>query len=302
LRGMTLTSLPLRLAVSRLLRQPWSTLSQLSAFSLSFMLLALLLVLRGDLLDRWQQQLPPESPNYFLINIASEQVAPLKAFLAEHQVIPQTFYPIVRARLTKINGNPTEGQQDESLNRELNLTWQDTRPAHNPLVAGHWPPKSGEVSMEEGLAKRLNVKLGDSVTFMGDTQAFSAKVTSLRQVDWESLRPNFFFIFPSGALDGQPQSWLTSFRWENGNGMLTQLNREFPTVSLLDIGAILKQVGQVLEQVSRALEVMVVLVTLCGMLLLLAQVQVGMRQRHQELVVWRTLGAGKKLLRTTLWC
>lgn len=169
LRGMTLTSLPLRLAVSRLLRQPWSTLSQLSAFSLSFMLLALLLVLRGDLLDRWQQQLPPESPNYFLINIASEQVAPLKAFLAEHQVIPQTFYPIVRARLTRINGNPTEGQQDESLNRELNLTWQDTRPAHNPLVAGHWPPKPGEVSMEEGLAKRLNVKLGDSVTFMGDT-------------------------------------------------------------------------------------------------------------------------------------
>ncbi|MGS0636719.1 putative ABC transporter permease subunit YbbP [Citrobacter sp. VF227] len=302
LRGLTLTSLPLRLAVSRLLRQPWSTLSQLSAFSLSFMLLALLLVLRGDLLDRWQQQMPPESPNYFLINIATEQVAPLKAFLAEHQVIPESFYPIVRARLTAINEQPTEGNQDEALNRELNLTWQDTRPDHNPIVAGSWPPKAGGVSMEEGLAKRLNVRLGDRVTFMGDTQDFSATVSSLRKVDWESLRPNFFFIFPSGALDGQPQSWLTSFRWENGNGMLTQLNREFPTVSLLDIGAILKQVSQVLEQVSRALEVMVVLVTACGMLLLLAQVQVGLRQRHQELVVWRTLGAGKKLLRTSLWC
>lgn len=302
LRGLTLTSLPLRLAVSRLLRQPWSTLSQLSAFSLSFMLLALLLVLRGDLLDRWQQQMPPESPNYFLINIATEQVAPLKAFLAEHQVIPESFYPIVRARLTAINDKATEGNQDEALNRELNLTWQDTRPDHNPITAGSWPPKTGEVSMEEGLAKRLNVKPGDRVTFMGDTQDFSATVSSLRKVDWESLRPNFFFIFPSGALDGQPQSWLTSFRWENGNGMLTQLNREFPTISLLDIGAILKQVSQVLEQVSRALEVMVVLVTACGMLLLLAQVQVGMRQRHQELVVWRTLGAGKKLLRTTLWC
>ncbi|WP_213239396.1 putative ABC transporter permease subunit YbbP [Citrobacter braakii] len=302
LRGLTLTSLPLRLAVSRLLRQPWSTLSQLSAFSLSFMLLALLLVLRGDLLDRWQQQMPPESPNYFLINIATEQVIPLKAFLAEHQVIPESFYPIVRARLTAINEKPTEGNHDEALNRELNLTWQDTRPDHNPIVAGSWPPKAGEVSMEEGLAKRLNVKLGDRVTFMGDTQDFSATVSSLRKVDWESLRPNFFFIFPSGALDAQPQSWLTSFRWENGNGMLTQLNREFPTISLLDIGAILKQVSQVLEQVSRALEVMVVLVTACGMLLLLAQVQVGMRQRHQELVVWRTLGAGKKLLRTTLWC
>lgn len=195
LRGLTLTSLPLRLAVSRLLRQPWSTLSQLSAFSLSFMLLALLLVLRGDLLDRWQQQMPPESPNYFLINIATEQVAPLKAFLAEHQVIPESFYPIVRARLTAINDKATEGNQDEALNRELNLTWQDTRPDHNPITAGSWPPKAGEVSMEEGLAKRLNVKPGDRVTFMGDTQDFSATVSSLRKVDWESLRPNFFFIF-----------------------------------------------------------------------------------------------------------
>ncbi|WP_312690934.1 putative ABC transporter permease subunit YbbP [Kosakonia sp.] len=302
LKRLTLKALPLRLAVNRLLRQPWSTLSQLSAFSLSFMLLAMLLVLRGDLLDRWQQQLPPESPNYFLINIAPEQVTPVKAFLAQHQVNPEAFYPIVRARLTQMNGQSTEGNADEALNRELNLTWQLQRPDHNPITAGSWPPKRGEVSVEEGLAKRLGLKLGDSVTFRGDTQDFSATISSLRKVDWESLRPNFFFIFPQGALDGQPQSWLTSFRWQNGNGMLTQLNRAFPTVSLLDIGAILNQVGQVLEQVSRALEVMVVLVTACGVLLLLAQVQVGMRQRHQELVVWRTLGAGKRLLRTTLWC
>ncbi|WP_049057070.1 putative ABC transporter permease subunit YbbP, partial [Klebsiella aerogenes] len=301
LKRLTLKALPLRLAVNRLLRQPWSTLSQLAAFSLSFMLLALLLVLRGDLLERWQQQLPPESPNYFLINIAPEQVMPVKTFLAEHQTRAAEFYPIVRARLTQINGQTTEGNKDEALNRELNLTWSDQRPDHNPLVAGSWPPKAGEVSIEEGLAQRLGVRIGDSVTFTGDTQQFNAKVTSVRKVDWESLRPNFFFIFPPGALDGQPQSWLTSFRWDNGNAMLTQLNREFPTVSLLDIGAILRQVGQILTQVSRALEVMVVLVTVCGVLLLLAQVQVGMRQRHQELVVWRTLGAGKTLLRTTLW-
>jgi putative ABC transport system permease protein len=128
LKGLTVKSLPVRLAVNRLLRQPWSTLSQLSAFSLSFMLLALLLVLRGDLLDRWQQQLPPESPNYFLINIAPEQIVPLKGFLSEHQIVPDAFYPIVRARLTQINGKPTEGNQDEALNRELNLTWQEKRP------------------------------------------------------------------------------------------------------------------------------------------------------------------------------
>lgn len=302
LKKLTLKNLALRLAVNRLLRQPWATLSQLAAFSLSFMLLALLLVLRGDLLDRWQQQLPPESPNYFLLNIATEQVQPVKEFLAEHQIIPESFYPIVRVRMTAINGKSTEGNPDEALNRELNLTWQSQKPTHNPILAGSWPPKAGEVSMDEGVAKRLKIKLGDTVTFMGDTQDFSAKVSSLRKVDWESLRPNFYFIFPPGALDNQPQSWLTSFRLEGKNGVLTQLNREFPTLSLLDIGAILRQVGQVLEQVSRALEVMVVLVTACGVLLLLAQVQVGMRQRHQELVVYRTLGAGKRLLRTTLWC
>lgn len=275
------------------------TLSAVTGGAIGLLFENMLMVLLKPVLPA---ALPPESPNYFLINIATEQVAPLKAFLAEHHIVPESFYPVVRARLTAINDKPTEGNEDEALNRELNLTWQNTRPDHNPIVAGNWPPKADEVSMEEGLAKRLNVALGDTVTFMGDTQEFRAKVTSLRKVDWESLRPNFYFIFPEGALDGQPQSWLTSFRWENGNGMLTQLNRQFPTISLLDIGAILKQVGQVLEQVSRALEVMVVLVTACGMLLLLAQVQVGMRQRHQELVVWRTLGAGKKLLRTTLWC
>lgn len=300
-RRLRFRSLALRLAVNRLLHQPGATISQLAAFSFSFMLLALMLVLRGDLLTRWQQQLPPESPNYFLINIAPEDVSSVKGFLAEYQVIPESFYPIVRARLTSINGTSVRGNDDEALNRELSLTWQDNRPEHNPLTAGEWPPKEGEVSIDEGLAARLNIKPGDSVSFTGDTQEFSAKVSSLRKVDWESLRPNFYFIFPSGALDGQPQNWLTSFRWENGNEMLTRLNREFPTVGLLDIGAILRQAGQVLGQVSRALEVMVVLVTACGVLLLLAQVQVGMRQRHQELVVYRTLGAGKRTLRATLW-
>ena len=91
---------------------------------------------------------------------------------------------------------------------ELNLTWLADLPAHNPLLAGSWPPKVGEVSMDQGIAGRLKIKLGDTLTFSGDTQSFSAKVTSLRQVDWESLKPNFYFIFPPGALDGQPQTWL----------------------------------------------------------------------------------------------
>lgn len=141
LKRLTLKALPLRLAVNRLLRQPWSTLSQLAAFSLSFMLLALLLVLRGDLLDRWQQQLPPQSPNYFLINIAPEQIVPVKTFLAEHQTRAAEFYPIVRARLTQINGQSTDGNKDEALNRELNLTG-----ANSVRIIIRWWPAAGRRS------------------------------------------------------------------------------------------------------------------------------------------------------------
>jgi len=302
LRRLVVRSLALRLAINRLLRQPGMTLSQLAAFSLSFMLLALLLVMRGDLLERWQQQLPPDSPNYFLLNMTQDQVPQVRAFLASHQVKPETFYPVARARLTDLNGKEADPKLDNALNRELNLTWTGARPDHNPLTAGRWPPQPGEVSMEAELAGRLGVKLGDTLTFTGDTQTFSAKITSLRKVDWESLRPNFFFIFPPGALDAQPQTWLTSFRLNNDPALLAQLNRAFPTLSLLDIGSIMRQIGLVLTQVSQALEIMVVLVTFCGVLLLLAQIQVGMHQRRQELVVCRTLGAGKRLLRATLWC
>lgn len=308
LRRISVGNLSLRLAVNRLVRQPWVTLSQLAAFSMSFMLLALLLVLRGDLLDRWEQQLPPDSPNYFLLNITKDQVPQVTDFLRQHQAEPEAFYPIIRVRLTGINQQVAtdiikpDDAAGEAVNRELNLTWMQGLPDHNPLVAGDGPPKDGEVSIDEGLAGRLGVKMGDTLTFSGDTQEFSAKISSLRKVDWDSLRPNFYFIFPPGALDAQPQSWLTSFRYHGDGKTITQLNRQFPTLSLLDIGSILKQVGQVLQQVSRALEVMVILVMLCGGLLLLAQIQVGMRQRRQELIVYRTLGASKKLLRSTLWC
>ncbi len=302
LRRLVVRNLALRLAINRLLRQPAMTLSQLAAFSLSFMLLALLLVMRGDLLDRWQQQLPPDAPNYFLLNITQAQVPQVRDFLQQHQIKPETFYPVVRARLVELNGKAADPRQDNALNRELNLTWQAQRPDHNPLLAGSWPPRAGEVSIEAELAQRLGVKPGDTLTFSGDTQQFSARISSLRKVDWESLRPNFFFIFPPGALDQQPQTWLTSFRMANDPALLAQLNRAFPTLSLLDIGSIMKQIGQVLAQVSQALEIMVVLVTLCGVLLLLAQIQIGMRQRRQELVVYRTLGASRRLLRGTLWC
>lgn len=213
LRRLTFTRLSLRLAINRLLRQPWMTLTQLAAFSLSFMLLALLLVLRGDLLDRWQQQLPADSPNYFLLNMTPQQVPQVTEFLTQHQITPSTFYPIVRVRLSEINQQlatervAEDAPGGEAVNRELNLTWQQDLPAHNILTAGQWPPKADEVSIEQGIADRLGIKVGDKLTFSGDTQSFGATVSSVRQVDWESLRPNFYFIFPSRCA-GRPATDL----------------------------------------------------------------------------------------------
>lgn len=301
LRRFPLRRLSFRLAVNRLLRQPLSTLSQLAAFSFSFMLLALLLLLRGDLLERWQQQLPGDSPNYYLLNISTEQVPQVKHFLRQHAIKPDAFYPIVRVRLIEINGIPVDPDADNTYNRELNLTWLAQPPANSPVVAGNWPPEQGEVSMAEELTQRLGLKMGDTLSFSGDTQPFSAKISSLRTIERDSLRPFFFFIFPPGALDQQPQTWLTSFRLNAEPIMLVELNRTFPTLTVLDVNTILRQIGQVLAQVSRVLEILVVLVTACGVLLLLAQMQVGLQQRRQELVVYRTLGASSRMLYATLW-
>jgi putative ABC transport system permease protein len=308
LQRLLIKQLALRLAINRLLRRPWVTFSQLSTFSLSFMLLALLIVLRGDLLQRWQQQLPADSPNYFLLNINQAQRPTLEKFLQQQQVSALQFYPIVRARLVEINHHPAaqgikpDAAGMETLNRELNLTWMSELPEHNTLVQGAGAPKAGEVSIDQGVAERLGIRLGDVLTFTGNTENFTARVTSLRKVDWESLRANFFFIFSPGELDNQPQSWVASFRSSAQDSLLTPLNRQFPTVNILDINALLGQLSQVLLQVGAAVQMMVLLVMFCGVLLLLAQVQIGMHQRQQELVVYRTLGASRILLRNTLWC
>ncbi|KLN96517.1 putative ABC transporter permease subunit YbbP [Moellerella wisconsensis] len=308
LRQCKFRQLSVRLSVNRLLRQPLQTITQMSAFSLSFMLLALLILVRGDLLDRWQQQLPADSPNYFLINMSQPQIPPVTELLARHQVKPTAFYPVILARLTEINAIPALQWADEiapnsnTVRRELNLTWQQSLPEANVLDVGVWPPKAGEVSIEQTVAKELQLKLGDKLTFNADTHPFTATVSSIRTVDWESLRPNFFFIFPESTLANMPTTWLSSFHYDGDGKLLTEINRAFPTINVLDTGAMISQIQKILQQVSQALEVMVVLVIFCGLLLLLAQIQVGMSQRELELVVYRTLGASKKLMRRTLWC
>ena len=195
LKQFKFKQLSARLAVTRLLRQPFQTMTQLAAFSLSFMLLTLLVLLQGDLLEKWQQQLPEDSPNYFLINMSKPQVQQINRLLATYHVAPTDAYPVVLARLTAINDHNAKVWADardagnNTVRRELNLTWHSELPKDNVIVEGSWPPVGNGVSIDQGVAQKLEIKLGDELTFVGDTREFKSVVTSIRHVDWENMRP-----------------------------------------------------------------------------------------------------------------
>lgn len=328
LKKIKTNNLAFRLAINRLLHQPIITISQLSAFSISFMLLSLLIALQGDLISRWQAQLPKETPSYILMNINEAQKQKIDVFFENQSIEASTdYFTIVLARITKLNGIDAkeavgeDAAGAESLNREINLTQLNELPSSNLILEGTWPPKKGETSVEQSVANQLGIQLGDEITFDSGGRTFSAKVTSIRQVNWESMQLNFYFIFPIGDLDNYTKMWITplvleatnsiklsteSAKHNEGNQMqrvrmMADFSHQFPTISVLDVTALLKQAEQIIAQVSGALQFMAGLVILCGILLMFAQVQVSMRQRHIELVVYKTLGANANTLNKTIW-
>jgi len=307
LRVIMTKHLALRLALNRLLRSRISTLSQFATFSLSLMLLTLLVSIRGGLLDSWQTSLPDDSPNYFVFNIPPAQFDDIEHFFNQKSITLGHNFPIVRARLTDINQHPVkeliqEGQPGYgTASRELNLTWYDDPAPYNPIVEGRWPPKMGEVSVSVVQAQELNIKLGDKLTFIGNAMPFTATVSSLRTVDWQSLKPNFVFMFDQQTLSQQPQYGFTSFKSPSNPQLLAEFNRRYPMVMLMDLTTVLTQISSLINQITSTLQLIVILVLICGVLLLVAQLQVGMQQRRLELRVYRILGAKLRLLNATLF-
>lgn len=307
LRVIMTKHLALRLALNRLLRSRISTLSQFATFSLSLMLLTLLVSIRGGLLDSWQTSLPDDSPNYFVFNIPPAQFDDIEHFFNQKSITLGHNFPIVRARLTDINQHPVkelipEGQPGYgTASRELNLTWYDDPAPYNPIVEGSWPPKMGEVSVSVVQAQELNIKLGDKLTFIGNAMPFTATVSSLRTVDWQSLKPNFVFMFDQQTLSQQPQYGFTSFKSPSNPQLLAEFNRLYPMVMLMDLTTVLTQISSLINQITSTLQLIVILVLICGVLLLVAQLQVGMQQRRLELRVYRILGAKLRLLNATLF-
>lgn len=282
----------------RLIRHPGPSSFALTLQALS-LVVALVAVGSGhDLLASFRAQIPPGAPNQFALNLAPDERAPFTTSLVQAGIDASAFYPIVRGRLVAINGRPVQRAVsqddepgDEALNRELNLTWSPTLPPGNRLLAGQWGAADG-VSLEAELGERLGIKLGDRLSFLLAGETLTVPVRSLRAVDWESFRPNFYLIFPPGALDRFDATWLGSFHLPAARrALLRTLVQDFPTVVLLDVAALLDQAKALLDRVSQGLAGMLALLLLATLLVLTGSLAATRAARREEARLLVVLGA-----------
>ena len=294
-----------RPGVNRLVQGRGKSAAQLLAFTLTFLAMAVVLMLRTDLLARWQQQLPAQTPNYFAMNIQPAEVEAYSQFLQDNGITTSQLYPIVRGRLIRMNGEPVreavskEGRNNHALNRELNMTWSQKLPEKNQVVQGEWweaGSKQG-LSVEAELAAELGIKIGDRLTFLVSGQEFTEAVSSIRSVQWESFRPNFYMIFPKAVLEDMPATWLNSFYLNpNDKLLLNQLISQFPTMTLLDLDAVITQVQVMLAQSSIAVEAMLAALLVAGFLVMLAVIESSIDERLNEGALIRSLGGTRRQL------
>ena len=313
----------LRLGGAQLARRRTASLGQLLAFSVTFFAMAMIAMVRGDLLTTWETQLPEDTPNYFAINIQPHEREGFEDALGDAADARSALYPMVRGRITAINDMapreavPADARGDNTLRRELNLTWRETLPEGNRLVAGEWfdalegaEPAGwlGEVaaepgvervpiSVEDGLVERFGLALGDTLTFTIGGEEIVGEIASLRDLDWDSFRPNFFVIFPPGVLERFGHSYITAFHLDpEESTTLRELVRAYPGVSLLNVDAILGQVRELLTQVTRAVELVLVFVLLAGVSVLYAALTASRPVRAHESGLLRVFGAGNRML------
>ena len=294
-----------RLALVGLYRHRRASLSQIAVFAMTLMLATTLILVRTSLLDDWQAQLPDDAPNHFLINIAPDAVDEVAGFWKERGQPLDQLYPMVRGRLTELNGQPvkevvSKDQRVGALNRELNLTWMPALPQDNEIVEGSWF-KDGEkagVSVESELAGKLGLALGDELTFTIGSDKVTETVTSTRTVQWDSMKPNFYMAFPpGGGLTDMPATWITSFYLpRDQKSALNEFSRRFPTVSLLEIDNIIERIQEIVRQVTQAIEAILVLILAAALVVMAAVVSATLQDRQREGALLRTLGGRQSLL------
>ncbi|PRC93166.1 ABC transporter permease [Solimicrobium silvestre] len=298
-----------RFAINALQRRPVASIVQVVALSLGLMALLLLTAIRADLLSAWQQATPANAPNQFIINILPEQKEPIAALLAQHKVDNPALYPMIRGRLIAVNATSISAKDFEADNakrmieREFNLSTMAQMQSHNRLISGQWfSGDKPEASVEEGIAKTLRLKLGDKLRFDVAGQQMDVDITSIRKLDWGSMQVNFFVIINPKSAVGLPQTFITAFHLPaNQPGLIAELSRDYPNLTIVDTGAVLLQLQHVLDQVVAAVQFLFLFTLACGLLVLYAALQSSQQQRLQEASLLRALGASKKQLSQAQW-
>jgi putative ABC transport system permease protein len=303
-------SLAWRFGLQNLARNPKLGASQILAFGLTMTAMLVSLLIRTELIQEWQRQLPADAPNFFALNLFESEIAPFEAFLKQEQAGASAFYPIVRGRLMAVNGVDAhqiarkDSQGEGAINRDLSLTWSASPPADNRLAQGRWWDGfsgPGRVSVEAKLAESLNIQLGDELSFSLGGEERKAIVDSLRSVRWDTLRPNFYMIFSPGSLEGFPATWLTSFYLPAARKeALGRLSKAFPAMTLLEVEQLLKQFQAILKEIALAVEFMLGFALAAGFAVLFAAVRATLDERLREDALLRALGASRRLLRASL--
>lgn len=298
-----------RFAVTGLQRRPAAAIMQIVALALGLMALLLLTVIRGDLIGAWRQATPVDAPNRFVINIQPDQKNAVEQLLHSGGVSQARLYPMIRGRLVQINDQPVTGdtyQEDRArrlVDREFNLSTMTALPAQNTISAGSWfDDTTPSASVEEGLAKTLNLKLGDKLQFDIAGQLVTVPITSLRKLEWGSLRVNFFVIINPKAMSDMPQTWITAFNLPPTAAALgNTLVRDFPNLTVVDIAGVLKQIQDIVDQVIAAVEFLFMFTLASGVLVLYAALASTQDERIREAGILRALGATRRQLQRSQW-
>ncbi len=300
-----------RFGLANISRRGTGSMVQVVALGLGIMVLLVLTLVRNDLLAGWQATLPANAPNHFLINIQPTEVGGVQQFLHDRGLAETRLFPMVRGRLMAIDGRPVNPENyansraQRLVEREFNLSWADDLQEDNRVVAGRWwqPGDHGKalVSVEQGLARELGINLHDTVQFRIAGQLIDAEVASLRTVEWDSFRVNFFVIFPPDVLNSYPATWITSFHLDKARkGLLTELVRSYPSVTVVDVDALMGKVREIMDRVVLAVEYVFLFTLLAGLVVLYAAIQATQDERLFESAILRTLGARKGVILQSL--
>ena len=291
------------LATRQIAARPAFAVLQVSALAVGLLALVLLVLLRTDLISSWRNATPPDAPNRFVINLQPEQSEPFQAALKSAGVQRYDWYPMIRGRLVAINGrdvtaaNFTQDRAARLVEREFNLSHGAVQPPHNEVVGGRWVADEADgLSVEDGLAKELGLKLGDTLRFDVAGQLQEGRVSSLRKVDWGSMRVNFFVIFPRAQMPNLPITYISAFHAPALAGFDNALSREFPNITNVDVSASVAQIQRVLDQVIRAVEFLFGFTLLAGLVVLFAAITATREARAREFALMRALGASGRLL------